>query len=541
MHSGIAKLGGNIARTGDHVPIDSSGNTKLQGATGHPQTSVNLAPRGGPSDVSMRPRGASSIQSLKAPLPVSAKRLHGEIRLQAAQVQQLRSSLARLDRASANLPAGGVFACGRKEEFSTESKEVAQKIAVAEMRLAQARGRLMILADPSLAEAPILPSGRKQLEVMRQRERLLRDLISADQARIDEGVEGHLDLHELQEIQTDLASTRRDLGLLQQGLPVATLCAKVDENLAASNLLPQSNHAALLDGSSAMKRLKERAARKNPTTHLQKLSAHLSSRPKPMDEDRRRDAFENLVCEDVLALAQAGNMDLLRAADTMRAIVVEGTLAQGNLPEDRHLLLVVLADLMHGLRHTMEPIPRWSKALHPSTIHSTPDGRVVSAPLPRGAIFQDCAALIAEVAGEEFGTQFGTAVSYLNAEERKAFKLTVGADGRLYGADGKPFDTKTGGSVFTGGEGKAIFVMDHDGNLYASTRWPVGKFHHSSFMAGQPVACAGEIEVRDGTLVEIDRDSGHYKPSEQQLTNVTNHLRQIGVANDFIVNYEIPI
>ncbi|WP_156371317.1 hypothetical protein [Nocardia arizonensis] len=83
----------------------------------------------------------------------------------------------------------------------------------------------------------------------------------------------------------------------------------------------------------------------------------------------------------------------------------------------------------------------------------------------------------------------GSAVKYLSAEERKAYELTV-RDGKIYDANGNLFDT-TAASTAHSGDGKAIFVMDENGKLYASTYHAPGQFHHSSFLAGQPVSGAG--------------------------------------------------
>lgn len=57
-----------------------------------------------------------------------------------------------------------------------------------------------------------------------------------------------------------------------------------------------------------------------------------------------------------------------------------------------------------------------------------------------------------------------------------------------------------GGSHWSPGQDRSIFVMDGNGNLYASNGQRVGELHHSSFLGGQPVAGAGEIGVRDGCL-----------------------------------------
>jgi hypothetical protein len=136
--------------------------------------------------------------------------------------------------------------------------------------------------------------------------------------------------------------------------------------------------------------------------------------------------------------------------------------------------------------------------------------------------------------GEEFKTPFGTTVKYLNEREREAYRVRI-KQGRLYGADGAPFDTRNNSSVFGAMPGRAIFVMDHKGNLYLSNESVVGKFHHSSFLAGAPVAAAGEMSVRDGAIESISRKSGHYRPTAAQLNQCITHLKALGVPPTFTV------
>ncbi|WP_218581945.1 hypothetical protein, partial [Nocardia cyriacigeorgica] len=57
--------------------------------------------------------------------------------------------------------------------------------------------------------------------------------------------------------------------------------------------------------------------------------------------------------------------------------------------------------------------------------------------------------------------------------------------------------------------------MDNQGNLYASLHHAPGQFHHSSFLAGGPVAGAGELEVIDGVLQLVTDSSGHYRPPQR--------------------------
>jgi len=129
--------------------------------------------------------------------------------------------------------------------------------------------------------------------------------------------------------------------------------------------------------------------------------------------------------------------------------------------------------------------------------------------------------------GEETGAVWGTKVKYLNVDERLHYQVQI-KDGKLFDAQGNLFDTASAHSAF-GGSGNAIFIMDESGNIYASTVHSVGKFHHSSFLSGQPVASAGEIVVEQGIVKEVTRRSGHYQPTAEQLNQFLDRLNKSGI------------
>ncbi|MCE5294716.1 MAG: hypothetical protein LLF94_08915, partial [Chlamydiales bacterium] len=43
-----------------------------------------------------------------------------------------------------------------------------------------------------------------------------------------------------------------------------------------------------------------------------------------------------------------------------------------------------------------------------------------------------------------------------------------------------------------------------------------GAFHHTSFFAGAPVFCPGNITIQKRQIVKIKLSSGHYKPQAKQ-------------------------
>jgi hypothetical protein len=135
--------------------------------------------------------------------------------------------------------------------------------------------------------------------------------------------------------------------------------------------------------------------------------------------------------------------------------------------------------------------------------------------------------------GEETGQVFGTSVKYLNERERAAFKVTI-KDGKVYDATGKLFDTRGASTAFKHNKGRAIFVMDATGAMYISNEQTRGKFHHSSFFGGKPVAAAGDIRIENGMITIISRNSGHYRPSLAQLNQAINHLKSQGISGVFV-------
>jgi hypothetical protein len=135
--------------------------------------------------------------------------------------------------------------------------------------------------------------------------------------------------------------------------------------------------------------------------------------------------------------------------------------------------------------------------------------------------------LLKDFVGEETGKVFGSKVKYLSKAERSIYELFV-KDGKLFDSSGNLFDTTTSSSIHSGG-GKAIFVMNKSGKIYASPTQVLGKFHHSSFLSGKPVAAAGELTVVNGVIKEISRKSGHYQPSVKINSQILTELERRGI------------
>jgi len=83
---------------------------------------------------------------------------------------------------------------------------------------------------------------------------------------------------------------------------------------------------------------------------------------------------------------------------------------------------------------------------------------------------------------------------------------------------------------------KNAYVWGEDKALYAASH-RTGKLHHSSFLGGDAVRCAGMIGVKNGKVTWIDNDSGHYRPGTHHLHNLVSYLNKYQVfAPKAIVN-----
>ncbi len=136
---------------------------------------------------------------------------------------------------------------------------------------------------------------------------------------------------------------------------------------------------------------------------------------------------------------------------------------------------------------------------------------------------------------------------YFSSKERKLFKVKIGSSGVIKDASGSSLSVDD-----------ALYVMSSSGSIYVVNKSiakgagiRVGRrrqkgqslkkalvyvLHHSSFYAGEPVAAAGHISIRDGELVELNNNSGHYRPRTKHLCQVVNQLKSQGVKTKGVVD-----
>ncbi|MEC4723843.1 PAAR domain-containing protein [Noviherbaspirillum sp. CPCC 100848] len=126
----------------------------------------------------------------------------------------------------------------------------------------------------------------------------------------------------------------------------------------------------------------------------------------------------------------------------------------------------------------------------------------------------------------------GAKVRYLADGELPKYELKI-LEGKLYDASGSLFDTTNSVSAHSG-LGRAIYIIDEHGKIYASNFHEAGKFHHSSLSRGKPVAAAGELEVVDGELIGISDRSGHYVPARMYSDQALKIFAEKGIDMRYV-------
>jgi hypothetical protein len=82
------------------------------------------------------------------------------------------------------------------------------------------------------------------------------------------------------------------------------------------------------------------------------------------------------------------------------------------------------------------------------------------------------------------------------------------------------------------GKGLACYVWAPNDDVFIADHCP-GKFHHSSFLSGGNVKCAGMIRIDLGKVTELSNHSGHYKPRPEECWAFVTFLQKKNVvAND---------
>jgi hypothetical protein len=121
-------------------------------------------------------------------------------------------------------------------------------------------------------------------------------------------------------------------------------------------------------------------------------------------------------------------------------------------------------------------------------------------------------------------------VRFMPKSERIRFMLVVDTlDGRIYEGFNKVFDSTKSRDGFP-------YVIDLYGSWYSADHAGERdrmdedtRFNHSTFNAGKEVVSAGIVKATNGVLSYIDNNSGHYKPTRNNLHNAVTILSGFGI------------
>lgn len=117
-------------------------------------------------------------------------------------------------------------------------------------------------------------------------------------------------------------------------------------------------------------------------------------------------------------------------------------------------------------------------------------------------------------------------VHYDSKAEQDA-SLVTARGGKLYRSGGEAVDTSKS-STFHSGNGAEVFVASGKGELHMASH-QIGKYHHSSLLAGDKVSVGGEMKVVGGAIDWISNKSGHYQPTREHLVQFVHWLGKDGI------------
>lgn len=117
-------------------------------------------------------------------------------------------------------------------------------------------------------------------------------------------------------------------------------------------------------------------------------------------------------------------------------------------------------------------------------------------------------------------------VEYCSPQQRRQFEVHFTEGAKLTFAHSQEL-------VHSDGLSKWIFVLSREDKLYVARKHK-GRFHHSSFLAGEPVVAAGKIFSVNGQIQAIEPHSGHFKPRLCSLLELCHTMKAHGVDTDAV-------
>ncbi|PON46407.1 IQ motif, EF-hand binding site [Parasponia andersonii] len=117
-------------------------------------------------------------------------------------------------------------------------------------------------------------------------------------------------------------------------------------------------------------------------------------------------------------------------------------------------------------------------------------------------------------------------IKYLGPQEREFYEYIITEGKVVHKLTGNLLDTKQ-----VKQSTKWIFVMSTCRKLYVGEK-KKGSFHHSSFLAGGATLSAGSLMAEYGKVKSVSAYSGHYRPTDKNLSSFLTFLKENGVHLD---------
>ena len=106
------------------------------------------------------------------------------------------------------------------------------------------------------------------------------------------------------------------------------------------------------------------------------------------------------------------------------------------------------------------------------------------------------------------------AVKYLSADEAEKYRATFDKHGYIRQNDKAVHK-----------DGLYMFVLNLEGTKLYIGKKVKGTFHHSSFLSGQSVQCAGNFAIKSGKVLGVTLSSGHYHPTKKDGERLRKFLK----------------
>lgn len=128
----------------------------------------------------------------------------------------------------------------------------------------------------------------------------------------------------------------------------------------------------------------------------------------------------------------------------------------------------------------------------------------------------------------------------LKLMQRKSVAYFTDEEAAQYEVNFKKYQIfKSDGSEFK--DGRYMFVLDITGHHLFITKKKKGKLHHTSFTRGDPVQCAGFLQMENNVIVSVHGSSGHYLPTENDMHKMIDFLIDRNHLGDVAKNIKITL